>query len=162
MGLMTGGCGKVLVITGYFGNSVNNMRVDGVVEELKASYPGVELVGVQSSFDESAEVEKLVINAMTMFPELKGIIVVSGGQAGIRSAFEKMAPGKRPFVIVYDLTPRNIGLLKDGLVDFLIDQDGYTQGYRSLFILADLLQKGREPESEFLYTDIVIKTRNNV
>lgn len=162
MGLMTGGCGKVLVITGYFGNSVNNMRVDGVVEELKASYPGVELIGVQSSFDESAEVEKLVINAMTMFPELKGIIVVSGGQAGIRSAFEKMAPGKRPFVIVYDLTPRNIGLLEDGLVDFLIDQDGYTQGYRSLFILADLLQKGKEPESEFLYTDIVIKTRNNV
>lgn len=42
-----------------------------------------------------------------------------------------------------------------------MDQDGYTQGYRPLFILGDLLQKGQEPESEFLYTDIVIKTKYN-
>lgn len=162
MGLMTGGRGKVLVITGYFGNSVNNMRVDGVVEEIKDCFPDIELVGVQSSYDESGEVEKIIHNTMTMFPQLSGIIVVSGGQMGIRSAFEKRKDAKRPFVIIYDLTPKNVCLLKDGLVDFLIDQDGYTQGYRSLFILADMVQRGQEPASEFLYTDIVIKTRNNV
>lgn len=162
MGIMTGGKGKVLVITGYFGNSVNSMRVDGFVEEIKISFPGMELVGVQSSFDETAEVERIITNTMDVFPDLAGIVVVSGGQAGIRNAFEKISPERRPFVIIYDLTPKNVKALKDGVADFLIDQNGYTQGYRSLFVLSDILQKGQEPLEEYLYTDIIIKNKYNV
>lgn len=52
MGVMTGGTGKILIITGYFSNAVNNARVDGFVEEVKKSYPQLEIVGVQGSFDE--------------------------------------------------------------------------------------------------------------
>lgn len=162
MGVMTGGKGKVLVITGYFGNSVNSMRVDGFVEEIKTSFPELELVGVQSSFDETAEVERIIANTMEVFPDLSGIVVVSGGQAGIRNAFEKLTSPKRPFVIIYDLTPKNVLVLEDNMADFLIDQNGYTQGYRSLFVLADIIQKGQEPAEEFLYTDIIIKTKYNV
>lgn len=162
MGVMTGGKGKVLVITGYFGNSVNSMRVDGFVEEIKTSYPDLELVGVQSSFDETSEVERIITNTLEVFPDLSGIVVVSGGQAGIRNAFEKLPERRRPFVIIYDLTPKNVKALHDDVADFLIDQNGYTQGYRSLFVLADILQKGQEPAEEFLYTDIIIKTKYNV
>lgn len=162
MGVMTGGKGKVLVITGYFGNSVNSMRVDGFVEEIKTSFQELELVGVQSSFDEAEEVERIIMNTMGVFPDLVGIIVVSGGQAGIRNAFEKLSPEKRPFVIIYDLTPKNVKALEDGVADFLIDQNGYTQGYRSLFVLADILQKGQVPLEEHLYTDIIIKNKYNV
>ena len=34
MGMLTRGTGKVLVITGFFTNSVNNLRVDGFIQEL--------------------------------------------------------------------------------------------------------------------------------
>lgn len=162
MGVMTGGKGKVLVITGYFGNSVNSMRVDGFVEEIKASFPEMELVGVQSSFDATGEVERIIMNTMDVYPDLAGIVVVSGGQTGIRNAFDKLSLEKRPFVIIYDLTPKNVKMLEDGGADFLIDQNGYTQGYRSLFILADLIQKGQLPLEEYLYTDIIIKNKYNV
>ena len=47
MGMLTRGTGKVLVITGFFTNSVNNLRVDGFIQELKMSYPEIELLGVQ-------------------------------------------------------------------------------------------------------------------
>lgn len=162
MGMMTGGSGKILVITGYFGNSVNSMRVDGLVEEMKRSFPELETVGVHGSFDDAAEVEKIIINTMSMFPDLAGIVVVSGGQAGIRSAFEKLRLKKRPWVVIYDLTPRNCRALEDGIVDFLIDQDGYTQGYRPPFLLADMVQKGIVPEKEYQYTDINIKNKYNL
>ncbi|MGM0216112.1 LacI family DNA-binding transcriptional regulator [Enterococcus sp. AZ109] len=162
MGMLTGGAGKVLAITGYFGNSVSSSRVDGFVEEIKHSYPNVHLVGVQSSFDDSQEVENNIVNTITAFPDLNGIVVFSGGQAGIERAFDRLGLEKRPFVIIYDNTSNNKAALKKGAVDFLIDQDGYTQGYRSLLLLADTLQNQVPVDQEFIYTDIIIKTKYNI
>lgn len=162
MGLMMQGHGKVLVITGYFSNSVSSRRVDGFVEEMKRQYPAMELVGVQSSFDHTEEVEKIIVQTMSVYPDLKGIFVASGGQAGVRQAFEKLDLKKRPYVIIYDLTPKNEAALVEGTVDFLIDQEGYEQGYQAPVILADMLEKGEMPEREYLYTEIKIKTRYNV
>lgn len=162
MGLLMRGRGKVLVITGYFSNSVSNRRVDGFVNELKNSFPEMELTGVQSSFDQAEEVERIIIQAMTSFPDLEGIFVASGGQAGVRHAFEKLQLKTRPYVIIYDLTPRNVQALTEGTVDFLIDQEGYEQGYRAPLLLADLVTKGVKPEKEFMYTEINIKTKYNL
>lgn len=162
MGMMMRGKGKVLVITGYFSNSAGSRRVDGFVEELKRSFPEMDLVGVQSSFDHTDEVEKIIVNAMSAFPDLEGIFVASGGQAGVRKAFDKLKLEKRPYVIIYDLTPKNEKALLEDTVDFLIDQEGYDQGYRALSILSDLLRRGRMPEKEYMYTEINIKTKYNL
>lgn len=162
MGMLTGGIGKVLVITGFFSNHVNNTRVDGFVEELKNSYPGLELAGVQGSFDDKAEVEKIIMNTMLNVPGINAIFVVSGGQQGIARAFETLQLERRPYTIIYDLTPNNRKILEDNVADFLIDQEGYVQGYEPPMILADILQKNRTVEQEYRYTDINIKTKYNI
>lgn len=162
MGMMTRNNGKVLVITGFFSNNVNNMRVDGIIEELKRSFPDMELAGVQTSFDETSEVERIIVNTMLGQQGIAGIVVVSGGQLGIARAFQKLKLERRPYVIVYDLTPKNEKLLRENVADFLIDQEGYTQGHRPIYVLADMIQKNEEPESEYMYTDINIKTKYNI
>ena len=162
MGLLTGGTGKVLVITGFFTNSVNNLRVDGFIQELKAAYPDIELLGVQSSFDEMNEVEKIVENTIEIAPDLAGIFVVSGGQAGVCKALKKLNMDTRPYVIGYDVTPTNIKALKEGTYDFLIDQEGFEQGYRPLNLLYNMIRKGEKIEKEYAYTDISIKTKYNL
>lgn len=162
MGMLTHGSGKVLAITGFFGNSVSSMRVDGFVEKMKESYPAIDLVGVQSSFDNAEEVEKIILNALAAFPDLSGLVIFSGGQSGVQSALAKLKLKQRPYIIIYDLTKKNIKALKADAVDFLIDQDGYTQGYRALLRLADELQDQGEKLVEFQYTDINIKTQDNV
>ena len=53
-------------------------------------------------------------------------------------------------------------LLKEGKADFLIDQNGFEQGYRPPRILADILLNGIYPENEYLYTGIDIKTKYNL
>ena len=162
MGLMTHEQGKILVITGYFSNRTGSLRVDGFVEELKRSFPQMELVGVQSSFDQSKEVEDILVHALEAFPDLAGVFVASGGQAGVRRAFERVQPKKRPYVILYDRTPRNEEQLRDRVADFVIDQEGYEQGSRAVLMLADLLQNHKLPEKEYCYTEISIKTRYNL
>ena len=162
MKMLTGGQGKVLVITGYFTNHVNISRLAGFVEEIKASCPGIEIVGVQGSFDDAAEVEKIVTNTMRTIPDLDGILQVSGGQEGIRAAFEALGVEKRPHVIIYDQTPKNEKVLREDVADFLIDQNGYVQGYRPPHILADIIQKNQTPEQEQILTDITIRTKYNL
>ena len=85
-----------------------------------------------------------------------------GGQAGIARAFEKLKLDKRPYVVIYDQTPKNEKILREGTADFLIDQNGYVQGYRPPHILADLLIRGQKPEQEYLFTEIRIKTKYNL
>ncbi len=162
MKLMTGGVGKVLIITGFFSNQVDNARVDGFIEECKRSSPGIEIAGVQSSFDETDEVEKIIYNNMMAISGITGILVVSGGQAGVAKAFRELGLEHRPYVIIYDQTPKNERALREDSADFLIDQNGYLQGYRPPFILADLLLKGKMPDEELNYTEIRIKTKYNL
>jgi len=162
MGAMTGRKGQILAITGHFGNNVNNMRVEGFTAELKKSFENLSLVGVQSGFDESGEVERIVYNSLGTFPELKGIVVFSAGQEGVGRAFDKLQLKERPSVVVYDLTPQNIDGLVNDKFDFIIDQNGYMQGYKSLCLLMDLIYGDTKPVKESYYTDIIIKTKYNL
>ena len=52
--------------------------------------------------------------------------------------------------------------IKEGTVDFLIDQNGFFQGYRPLYILTNMLMKHVMPEEEYLFTEINIKTKYNL
>lgn len=162
MGLMTGGTGKILAITGYFSNSASSMRVDGFIEEIRKSFPGMELTGVQCSLDDAGEVERIIRSAMNAAPIPAGIFVASGGQSGIHQAFKAIKPQKRPYVIIYDRTKENEAALLQDYADFLIDQEGYVQGCRPLQMLSDLIEKGKEPPSEYIYTDITILTKYNL
>lgn len=162
LGMLTGGNGKILIITGHFNSALNNQRVDGFVKEIKQICPGLEIAGVQGSFNDAEEVERIIENSFANIARINGVFVVSGGQEGIGRAFEKLACKKRPYVVIYDRTPRNEKMILEGTVDFLIDQNGFEQGYRPAFVLADYLLKKQQPEKEFMYTDIAIKTRYNL
>jgi LacI family transcriptional regulator len=162
MALMTGNRGKMLIITGFFSNSVCNMRVDGFVEEAKKTFPEMEIVGVHSSFDDEDEVKKIILNALETYPDLNGIVIASSGQNGVKKAFSELKTKKRPFIIIYDSTPDNKKLLRENMADFLIDQDGYVQGYKPLFILNNIISQGIEPKKEFMYTKISIRTKYSI
>ncbi len=62
-------------------------------------------------------------------------------------------------VISNDLTTRNEQELKRGLIQFLLGQNAYVQGYSPVMILFDKLFDGKESEEEHQYTEIVIKTK---
>ncbi len=162
MAMLTSGKGKVLIITGFFSNNVNNQRVDGFIEEIKESFNDIELIGVQCSFDDALEVEKIILGAMENFNDLKGIFVVSSGQDGIKKAFESLNIKQRPYVIIYDDTAINESILKDNFADFLIDQELYFQGYKAPFILSDILIENKMPKDEYIYTHINIKTKYSI
>lgn len=162
IGMLTRGTGKVLIITGHFSSLLNNLRVDGFVEEVKRSFPNLEIAGVQGSYNDAEEVARIIETAMIGISGINAVFVVSGGQAGISKAFKKLGLEQTPYVIVYDRIPENERLLEDGTADFLIDQNGFEQGYRPAKVLADMLRHDEIQQEEIIFTGIDIKTKYNL
>ena len=168
LGLLMRGTGSVIGVTGSFSNSTSLLRIDGFTEELSRSFPGIAMAGVTVSMDSREEVAGILRNALHSHPDLGGILMVSSGQLGIRDALEdpevrdilQVRPdGKRPYIVIYDLTPRNRMLMEENIVDFVIDQDGYHQGQRAVMTLVSLLCTGLRPQQENMYTEITVRTR---
>ena len=162
MGMLTQGTGSILVITGSFANSAYSLRVEGFIEELKATYPAMEIAGVQCAFDNMNELESILESSLLRSAGISGILVTSSGQDGVEAAFNKLNLHIRPYVIFYDLTPCTRDALTNGIADFVIEQDCFSQGYNAAYTLANILVKNQFPPEEFLYTDIGIKTRYNI
>lgn len=161
MGMMCRGEGKILIIIGFFANSINGSRVEGFVQEIRKSYPNMQLLGVQSSNDDEKQVEEIIAGTLEKEPDLAGIFLVSSGQIGVRHALEKVPMEKRPYIIAYDSTPVNKQMLQDNVIDFLIDQEAYAQGNRPPRILFEIVKKKRRIKNEYMYTQINIKSKYN-
>ncbi len=168
LGILMRGRGSVLGVIGSFSNSTNLGRVNGFSEEIAAGFPGITLTGIIPSMYERENVASIVRNAIINNPKLGGIVMVSNGQLGILDALEdeevqkaisEREDKRRPYIVIYDLTPKNRMLLEEDVVDFVIDQNGYDQGYRSIMILAGVLHSDRRPQREYIFTDITIRTK---
>ena len=89
-------------------------------------------------------------------PDLEGVFVVNG----IDKIASAITPAQKSNyrLIGYDLVDKNIRLLKDGAIDFLISQQPQKQAYQGIKLFYDhlILKKTIDP-SYFLPLDIVMK-----
>lgn len=93
-------------------------------------------------------------------PRLRGIFVSTS------KAYE-IAPYLQAYhreeirLVGYDLLERNIHFLREGVIDFLINQNPKKQGYRGIYTLADLLVFKKEV-APLKYLPLDIITKENV
>ncbi|WP_159456431.1 LacI family DNA-binding transcriptional regulator [Intestinibacillus massiliensis] len=151
--------GPVLAITGHKDKRAMQERANGFNEEIRTAYPSLTALPTEYCYDDAARAYDITRRAASHYSSLAGILICTNGQDGVcRALAERGLTGKIP-VIGYDLTPDNCNNLRSGRVDFLLGQDSFSQGYRPIMLLFDYLFTGKAPESEYVYTDIVIKTR---
>lgn len=159
MGKVLGKKGSIIIITGYFSNNTKGKRVDGFIDEMKNMYPNINIMGVHSSFDDCKTVESIIKNSILEYSDLKGIFIVSEGQQGLKNVWTNE---KKQCVITYDNTNENRELLNNDIIDFIIGQDFYFQGYKPPFILADIILKGIYPKEFIICKDINIYNKYNI
>jgi LacI family transcriptional regulator len=162
MGAIMARRGKVAVITGHLTNQASSRRAEGFMQELRKSFPEILVTGVQVCFDEDSVAEQLTIQSLGATPDLAGIFVCAGGQAGVCAGIEKLGAADRVRVAAYDLIPATVRGLKNGIIDFVIDQNAFLQGYQPAMILYDMLFNKKPPARELMHTDILIKTKYNL
>jgi len=162
MGAITGQKGKVAILTGYLTNQGHNRRVEGFMQELGKSFPDIQVAGVQVCFDEDSTAEQLTAQCVENTPDLAGIFVSGGGQAGVCAGLQKLQKAAQIRVIAYDLIPATIEGLEDGTIDFVLDQNSFLQGYQPAMVLYDKLFSGKPVEQSLMHTEIIIKTKYNL
>lgn len=153
---------KVQVISGYPSNQSHRNRSKGFISELNAVRKDVEILDIQYAYDDSKIAGKITEEMLKLHPDLCGVYLAASGTDGVCKVLKNKSLVGKVKVISNDLTTRNEQELRRGLIQFLLGQNAYVQGYSPVMILFDKLFDGKEPEEEYQYTEIVIKTKYNL
>lgn len=132
IGALLGGKGKVGVI-GFMAGSASTMeREDGFLEELKAKFPLIQMVGLQFGMADRAKAMAVTENMMTAHPDLAGLFAdnessLSGAVQALKSRGNKTVK-----LVGFDASDALITDLKEGWIDSLVLQDPFRMGYDSV------------------------------
>ena len=162
MNILTGGRGKVLMITSFLSLNAHQSRIDGFQTEIEAISPTIELLPLRCCSDQRDIAYQIVCETLEAYPDLAGVYISANGFDGIADALREYDRVGKTRFICYDSTPVNIQNLHAGIIDFLIDQNPHAQAVRPLEVLLDYILDGKRPDEEYMFTHIDIRNRYNV
>jgi len=160
--LLGGNGGKVLVISGHQKQQSNYQRVDGFKSECEKRFPNVKTADIRMNADEEEQAYEITMSALKEIPDLAGIYMVSNGLKGTCRALEECKKAGEVQLVAHDLVPISEEYLRKGVIQFVIDQDAHGQGSMSLKILFDYLFSKKQPASEQVIGQFIIKTDYNL
>jgi ribose transport system substrate-binding protein len=99
--------------------------------------------------------------SIEFIPDLTSVFVSGAGLSGAACAVDDAGLSGKIKVVGYDTTESNVAYLKKGTVQFLIDQDPYQQGCKSVQLMADAIFQDGAVETDYYDTGIQIKNLYN-
>lgn len=159
---LTGGKGKVGVITGYFGATQHENRMNGALDYLKKSVPGIKVVGKYENRDSAETAYSLTKDMLTANPDLKIVYVTAGGPFGAAKAVKDLGLTGKVGVVCYDHIPENIAYARTGEIVAAIAQDPFGQGFDSCVYLYNYLVAKQKPAKDFIPVKLDVMTPANV
>ncbi len=122
--------GKVALITALPGAGSLEQRAQGFKEQLKAKYPGLQLVADKYADGQATTGLNIATDLITANPDLKGIFASNLIMAqGVGQAVAENNLGGKVALIGFDSDEKLIKFLNDGVISGLVVQDPYRMGY---------------------------------
>lgn len=109
----------------------------------------------------AAETRALLESFYQKHRDLAGIFVTNAMTHKVAEWWKGNSARNKIILIGYDPIPKNIKLLKEGAIDFLLSQQSERQGYEGLYALFRKVVLGEEVKSRIM-TQIDIITADNV
>lgn len=142
----------ILVIGGIPEFTGHQNRVQGFrqyMQEKQISSSRYQIVYTYEKYDFAYEQLERIL---TRQPNIRNIYLGVESMAAYTDVIAKFVKTSRPFVVCHDTADHTLRALQDDLVDFSIDQDIYSQGYRTLQMLVDY----------FLYEKPIESTKDKI
>jgi ribose transport system substrate-binding protein len=160
MGKLIGGKGSVVIIDNDPGFPISQERVAGFEQAMK-KYPGVKVLGVQYSHNETANAASIVTSTASAHPDLAGVYTVEtnnteGAISGVRGAH---VVGKVK-IVGYDTSDPIVAGLEAGTVSADVVQYPYGEGQLGLESAVKAIQGQSVPREQT--QPFVIATPANV
>ena len=162
MAQLIGMKGKVAIITGFFAVEAHELRRKGFKDVLAEKYPGIQIVGEVENTDLADIAYTQAMDFMNSIPDLSGIYITASGQFGAANAVKNNGKKGVVKVVCHDFLPETMGLVKEGVIQGLIDQSTKLQGRDVVIRLYNYIAGGVVPKSGKLLLDTPIATPENI
>jgi len=162
MNLVTGGKANVGITIGHPWVECHTERAAGFAEQVTACYPDIRIVGTVVNNDDDQESFAVVQSLLQANPEINALFLVSAGVVGACRAVKNLRLLDKVKIISFDLPPSTQELIEQDIIAATITQQPMIQGSKPLDILLDYIGMGIEPETEWFYTKIGIKIKENL
>lgn len=137
-------------------------RADGFFERLeeRGFSPGDFLVA--ATHDDYEKTLEAVTRALAESPRLRYVYMATQSVPGCVEALRRAGRTGQVRVLAHDTSPETRRFLKEGLVDFSIDQNLPYQSYQALSVLFGFVFEHREPERGCFYPSSAILNAETV
>lgn len=115
--------GAVVMIAGMLSMIGHEEREMGFRSVLRERYPAVRLLEVLQSLERGERAGDLVFRALKGNPGIRGIYNASAGARTVVEAIGALGRGGEVVFITHELTEERRGLLREGMIDAIIDQN---------------------------------------
>jgi len=162
MRLVLNGRGTVLPVTSLKKNHAVQVRIDAFAEELHRLSGSVKILPVEYCEDDLQIAHEIVRRKLADNPGINGLYFSGYGSNGGCIAIRGLGKRGKIHVICHDTTEDIVRNIKEGLIDFTIDQDVKRQASQPVAVLIDYLLTGKKPSSQYLLTKIDFRNIYNI
>lgn len=136
-------------------------RIRGFFAHFRSQHSAVDVSPVVYGGGNRDTVYRLTREKLDVLPQLTGIFVSGAGLSGAARAVDDANLSGRVKIVGFDITDSNTAFLREGTVQFLIDQGPYAQGYCSIQLLTDAIFQDKPIALSYYDTGIQIKNLYN-
>ena len=154
--------GSILMIGDEAAQTDTRERLDSFRKELKSSTHHLTCSEDFYCSGSSAASYMITSEFIQEHPNLRGIFVSGPGVSGACKAVKDFHLVDKVKIVGFDMIGQNVKYLKQGVAQFLIDQDPYNQGYLPIRLLVDNLFNGTVIKQRYYDTGTKIKCRYNL
>jgi LacI family transcriptional regulator len=154
--------GKTLIICGNLEVYGHLNRVKGFCDKFNELGIDREMYAVLESHNEYIITYQKVFERLQQDNSIKGIYMANESVPGCVEAIRRYGMSGKVRVVCHDVSKTTTAFLQDRLVDFVIEQDLYRQGFMPFKIIANLLLEDKKPEHDIDYSRIHIACFENI
>lgn len=137
--------GEVIIFVGDITTSINKIRKDTALAALK-KHKKIRLVSEINDIIDNNLVYNKMKELLNKFPNLKGVIINSGGVVGAAKAIQELNRIGKVKIVCFDYDDEIIGYIKKGIVYTAMGQDPFGQGHDPIIYLYNYLVAKEKPE----------------
>lgn len=151
LGKLLPGDAKIFMVCSFREFESIRSRIDGF--RAKAAELGLAFrdFPILETFERYEVTHKRVLELLRSDPGYTGVYVLSDSVSGAVDAVRDAGATGRVRMVCHDLRDTTVKALREGAVDFTVDQNVYSQGVRPVSIIADFLLSGKRPEQQEEY-----------
>lgn len=153
---------QLLIVVGNMYLEVHRQRVDAFSARMKELGFATRNLHIAESGELFDLTEDLVLKELKRNPQVDGVYMATEPVSSCVSGIRKARLPKRPFVVCNDLTPTTRRYLRNGDVDYVIDQPFEQKSYRAILSMYHALRSGAAPRHGEFFTGSYIVTREMV